>query len=511
MRWLQRAWNVARVAFGRRRLDREIDAELRFHLEQQIEENLAAGMPPDAARASAMRSFGPMPAIREDCRDSIRASAFDEFGQDVRYCWRTLRRNPGFTVVAVLSLAAGIAVNTTVLTVAYRVLLEPLPYRHADRLVRVSEYHAGVQAVVSQPMLGNVTFASNVIAARISMQAGPNTPQRWMNVADGVLDRIRAIPGVESAGAASMAPLGDSAQIVGFRLSGNQGEPIIAYGRGYVVTPGYAETLSLRLLQGRLLNEADVSSATEAMVVNEQFVSLYLTDGKPVVGRRYAGLLGPNTTQEIVGVVGNVLKEGFSDKPQAEFYVALGNQGATGTGREMHLVMRTARDPASLIADLRSIVHDVDPNAPIYHVTKLSSDLSATAGEPRFAAILFAAFAALAVCLAAVGLSGVLAYSVLQRRRELGVRTALGATRGGLMLLVVTEGMGLTAMGIVAGLVTAAAGATLLRAVVFGIDVHDAVSFAAGPMILAVVALSACALPAWRASSLDPLDALRSE
>jgi predicted permease len=888
MRWTHRMMNALRVILRRRRVEQELDAELQFHLQHQIEEHLAAGMTADAARAAALRSLGSLTVLREECRDSLGVTLLDELGQDARYCLRILRRSPGFSAAAILSIALGIGVNTTLFAVADGVLLKPLPYRHAERLVRLSEYRAGAPSAAREPMLSNVTLdawhrtaraldgvapyseraydvtgvgdaefvraaavspelfqmldvspvagrffdttetaagadhvtvlayeywqqrfggsaraigksirldgqsyvivgvapcgfsfpgpgrslytpfvtpgvrtaagqphfqllrvlgrlapgatvaqaeaegtsvvrglgplpvaadvllgkggpvsvrvrtliddmtttarpillllgvgavlvllvgcanvanlflaravarsrelavraamgagrariarqlmteslviavaggilgglgawvlvklwptlaprtfprigdvrfdgttilfaagvtllsgffagsvpalqktslrsglregvrsssgvktanarrafvvietacaavlliasallirsfvrllgtdpgydASHVITARITLQTAAVTPARWQQVADGVLDHVRAMPGVEAAGAATMVPLGDSTHMIGFRLSGDRPEAVIAHGLGYVVTPGYAEALHLRIREGRLLRQSDIASATQAIVVNERFASIYLNDGRPVLGRRYPGLLSPDSTAEIVGIVGNVLKNGFLDKPQPEFYVAVGNQGGITVTREINLVMRASVDPRGIVGHLRSIVHEVDPDAPIHNVTQLVTELSATAGESRFASTTFGAFAAVALCLAVVGLYGVLSYQVSARRRELGVRAALGATRRSLMMLVMRDGMALTALGLILGVGVAAASARLLRALVFDIGVFDRTSFAAGPLILIVVALAACAVPAWRASSLDPIDTLRSD
>jgi putative ABC transport system permease protein len=352
--------------------------------------------------------------------------------------------------------------------------------------------------------------AANVLTARISLQGIPN-PERWQQLATAVLERLRSVPGVGAAGAASMAPLGDSTFVMGFHLAGDRPVPVIARALGYVVTPGYAETLHLRLRQGRLLAVTDIGAKTQAIVVNEEFVKTYLNDGQPVVGRQYANMLMPNGITEIVGVVGNVLKNGLIDTPRTEFYVALGSQGVINVGREINLLVRTAGDPRSFADTLRQAVREVDRNAPVHNINVLAAELSATAGEARFATIMLGAFAALAVGLAAIGLYGVLAYGVTSRRREIGVRLALGASRANLFALVMREGIGVTCAGLLVGLGVAAAVTRLMRSLLFGIDSLDLISFMVAPLILIVVALCACLLPAWRASSIDPLIALRHE
>ncbi len=247
------------------------------------------------------------------------------------------------------------------------------------------------------------------------------------------------------------------------------------------------------------------------MLVNEQFEETYLNDGKPIVGRRYAGLLAPNVTAEIVGVVGNVLKNGLADAPRSEIYVALGNHGLITMGREINLVIRSVSDPRGLTASLRSIVSGLDPTAPVHNVAILSTALTATAGESRFSSTMVWAFAALALGLATIGLFGVLSFNVMRRRREFAVRTALGARRQDLIVLVVKEGMGLTMVGVAVGVCASFARARVMRTLMVAIDSPDTVSLAIGQAILAVVALAACLIPAWRASAFDPVDALKSE
>lgn len=353
--------------------------------------------------------------------------------------------------------------------------------------------------------------ARQVLTARVSLQGGPVTQARWRALTDGILERVRALPGVEAAGASNMAPLGDSSFGVGFRMPGAGGEPVIARAIGYIITPGYAEALRLRLREGRLLGEADVARPTQAVLVNERFARTYLDDGRPIVGRQYAGILAPNTTAEIVGVVGDVLENGLLDAPRPEIYVTLGNHGLLTMGRDINLVVRASGDPVDLAGSLRAIVRDLDQTAPVHNVHPLANALAATAGDARFAAAMLSAFAALALGLATVGLYGALSYWVSRRQRELAVRAALGADRRRLVALVLGEGVCVTVAGLIVGLAVAAASARLMRTLVYGIDTLDVTSFALAPAIVTLVALAACVIPAWRASALDPTAALKSE
>jgi predicted lysophospholipase L1 biosynthesis ABC-type transport system permease subunit len=229
-----------------------------------------------------------------------------------------------------------------------------------------------------------------------------------------------------------------------------------------------------------------------------------------VVGRRYEGLLRkePNVTTEIVGVVGNVLKNGLDAKVQSEIYTP--PQPGYEWPSEIHVVVRASGAPQPLLPVLRGLVTELEPAAAL-EVATLESKLAASVAQPRFAAATLLCFALVALALAATGLYGVLSYNVSQRRRELGVRAALGASRGDLVRLVLRQGLAVTAAGLLLGVAGAAALSRLLERLLFGVTPLDAVAFALAPAVLVPVALAACLLPARRAAGVEPSEALRSE
>jgi putative ABC transport system permease protein len=324
-----------------------------------------------------------------------------------------------------------------------------------------------------------------------------------------LLERVRATPGVMAAGAGNMAPLDNSTMISGFPSPWTPpgAEPRMARAVTYIVTPGYQEALGLRVRQGRLFSEADRASGTRAWVVNEEFARLYLPPqplGYRFEQRNETGV----TAVEIVGVVANVLKDGNNRTPQPDVYLV--PRDKLEFGSRFELVVRTAGDPAAVAPSIRAAVHDALPSAAVETVP-LSRRVAASVDQPRFAMTVLAAFALLALALAAVGLYGVLSYGVWQRRRELGVRAALGAAPRDLMLVVVREGLGVAAIGLAAGLAVAAIVTRFMQGVLFGVAPIDAASFAAAPAVLIVVALAACLLPASRAAATDPAEALRVE
>lgn len=362
--------------------------------------------------------------------------------------------------------------------------------------------------------------ADNVLTAQIYMPGGgggqmrpePGVAARTAAFTDTLLTRLRGVPGVEAVGTGNLAPLGGAMAIGAFDLPGafgSDGAPVIARALDYSVTPGYAEALGLRLRQGRFLTDADRTAAVRALVVNDAFVRSYLSDGQPIVGRRFEGLSGPGVTTEIVGVVGNVLLGGLDTEPQPEMYNPVG-EDSPQTGRT-YLLVKTAGDPLAIVPTLRAIVRETDPGAALDAVGSLSARVSESVGQPRFAAALLGGFAALALLLAAIGLYGVLSYNVTRRRREIGVRAALGASRADILRLIVSQGMGVTAAGLVLGMAGAAGLTRLMQEMLFGVTPLDWISFAVAPALLLVVAFVACLVPARRAAGTDPAVALRYE
>ncbi len=354
----------------------------------------------------------------------------------------------------------------------------------------------------------------HVLTARLFLPDTGENPARNIETVDAILARLRALPGVAAAGVANMAPLESFTTIRTLALpaGGPGGEPTMIRATGWIVTPDYGRAVGLHIRSGRFLEVGDVSAGTQALVVNEELVRLYLTDGRPVVGRRWTGAFGETDEQvtEIVGVVANVLKDGADRRPQPEIYLPV-RPTTGGAFQQPYLLVRTTGDPLALAPDLRRLVHEIEPHAALDDVDRLTGRLSEAVAQPRFAALGLAVFAFLALSLAATGLYGVISYNVSQRRREMGIRAALGATRAGLLGLILREGLALTAAGLALGIGAALGATRLMESLLFGVTPLDAVAFAAAPLALLCVAAVACFVPARRAAAVDPAEALRSE
>ena len=353
--------------------------------------------------------------------------------------------------------------------------------------------------------------ADGVLIARIELPRDA-TDARTDQFIERTLARLRAIPGVSAAGAGAMIPLMRQTALTGFKVPESIARSKPTEGRAlvYWVTPGYAESLGLRLQEGRFFVEGDERAGTLATIVNREFVRQHLAE-REIVGLRIPKLVEEAATVEIVGVVGNVLKDGNDRQPQPELYFVHGSHGQRISGL-VNLVIRTTRttgNPASLARDVRAIVREIEREAVVDRIEPLTTTLAASLDAPRFAATVMGGFAGVAMVLAAVGLYGALSYAVSQRVRELAIRAALGARRADLVRLVLQEGLSVTFTGIALGVVGASLFARLMQDLLFGVTAHDAVAFAVAPAVLVLASVAACLGPALRAASTDPVETLR--
>lgn len=324
-----------------------------------------------------------------------------------------------------------------------------------------------------------------------------------------LLERLRAVPGVSHAALTTALPLTPGETAVSFPVrSGRTGRTVQAHAVSRVVSPDYFATLHIRLVEGRLFDARDTGTSRPVVVVNKAFVREYLR-AHPIGDSLYDDGEG-RAAPVIIGVIENVHHRSVTDPPAVEIYTttAQSKDDLVRTDRLM-LAIRTVGDPAAFSTTLRAIVRQQDPSVALDSVTPMEDLFRTSLAEPRLYSVLLATLAFLALAIAAVGLFGVLIYSVTQRSREIAVRTALGARPIDVVGLVLRQGLGIALAGLGLGLGVALASAKALSTFLYGITPYDTVTFVVVPLVLLVVAGLACVVPARRAARIDPVHVLR--
>ena len=330
---------------------------------------------------------------------------------------------------------------------------------------------------------------------------------------DALFAALRARPDVDSVAAANALPFSGNNGSRTFHIEGqepkrpeDQPEEQLR-----IVTDGYFQTMKVPLVKGREFTDRDRLGAPRVAVVNESLARKHFPDGR-VIGRRVAFSRNEPQWYEIVGIVGNIKHRGLDASDRPEMYVPYRQPlFSNWTVRPMQVVVRTAGDPLAAAATVRREIARLDPDQPISDVRTMDERIGRSLESRRFNMILLAAFAALALALAAIGIYGILAYAVTERTHEIGVRLALGAQPRDVLSMIVAQGMAMTAAGAAIGVVAALAVTRLMSSLLFGISAADPMTFAAIPLLLGVVAFVACYVPARRATRVDPLVALRTE
>jgi predicted permease len=330
-----------------------------------------------------------------------------------------------------------------------------------------------------------------------------------------MMTRIEAAPGVEAVGATSKLPLtavGDSGSVFVEDLPASQpGSPAPC---GYFeadecfVTPGYFRSLGVQLVSGRWLEEGD-GEGTPAVVVDESFARRAWPEGRDPIGRRLAIGLGPNGPAwlRVVGVIRHVKNVGLAKQGREQVYFPCDLEPPSS----LFFTVKTSGSPVPLIGFVRREVARLDASLPIHNVLTMEQRLWASVGLERLQTLLIGAFSLLALALAAVGLYGVLSYSVSLRTREIGIRMALGAPANEVVGLVVGQGMQMALVGGLIGLGVALALTRFLRSLLYEVEATDPLTFAGVALVLVMTALLASCLPAWRAAKVNPMVALRAE
>jgi putative ABC transport system permease protein len=322
-----------------------------------------------------------------------------------------------------------------------------------------------------------------------------------------IMEKLKALPGVKAVGAVNILPLSLEYSSASFIV---EGQTVSPEGRNVAnmraATPDYFRTMSIPIVKGRGFTEQDHVDAPTVVIINESFERLYFPNEDPI-GKRVISPANDGIPMTIVGVVGDVRNDGPEDEPKPEFYYSYFQNRLSA----MVMAIRTSAEPAGLIPAVRREIWSEDKDLPLANISTLEQLLSKTTAQRRFNLLLLGLYSGLALVLAVVGIYGVVSYAVSQRTHEIGVRMALGAQQGDVRKLVIRQGMFPVVAGIAIGLSGALALTRLMKSLLFGVSTTDPLTFVGLSLLLIVVALVACWIPARRATKVDPLLALRYE
>lgn len=348
--------------------------------------------------------------------------------------------------------------------------------------------------------------ANNVLTLRVDLPRGKyDTAEKSSNFYQQLEQRLAGVPGIESVGLITELPLSGQPNDTPFTV---EGRPPVAPGEEFGtdfrrVNQKYFEAMRIPLLRGRNFTEQEVRDNAQVVVVSEALVNTAFPNEEPL-GKRLVTNLSDKPF-EIVGIVGDIRHRSLEFQPYAAMYMPTVQSG------RMNVVLRTQGDPLSLVPAVRKEVQAIDRDQPIAAVRTMDEWVDRSTATPRYRTTLLGLFAGLAMILAATGIYGVMSYSVAQRTHEIGVRMALGARRGDVLRLVVSQGMLLVVVGLAIGLIAAFGLTRLMESLLFGVTAKDPITFVIVAGLLAAVAFIACYIPARRATKVNPLTALRYE
>ena len=400
---------------------------------------------------------------------------------------------------------------------------------HVRRALVVAEVALAVMVVIGAGLLVRTVYnltavdagfdRSRLVTFSITLPQATSEPDSRAQTYENVLDRLRGIAGVQAASAMSGLPPNrpvnaNSTDIDNYTAPPEGPFEIVDYYQN--VMTGYFETMGIPIVEGRAFQPADAASSGLVAVVNEKLVNTFWKGRNPI-GQRLRPCCGDQVPwSTVIGVAGDVKQGGVDRETGTEFYVFVPQTAGLPDGRArapftMHVVLRTSLPPGSLARTIEGVVRDVDPAVPVVRLREMEDVFAESIQRPRLLAQLLTTFAGLALLLAAIGTYGVLSYLVAERRREIGIRMALGADRSTVLAQVMTQGLLLAGVGIAAGLAGALGANRLIASLLFGVQPTDALTVGAVIATIMLVAVVACGLPAWRASRLDPNVALRAE
>jgi len=354
---------------------------------------------------------------------------------------------------------------------------------------------------------------SGVLTTRLSLPAPGYSPERRHALLTTILDRLAALPGATAVAFTSELPLtpGGSTSAFTLRSPDADGGTVSVQASPRIVSAQCFSALGMRITAGRGFSESDLDASLPVVVVNHTFARRYL--GQSPLGAKVpmgVGYQSEGAEATVVGVVDDIRYLNAADSSHPEMYFSHRQMRGRLTTPVATVLVRTSGDPRALGGALRAIVREADPGLVPEAVLTLEDRLVTSLARPRLYAVLLGGFATLALAVAAVGLFGVLSYSVAQRSRELAVRAALGARQADIVRLVLRQGLGAAIAGLCAGLLGSLALTRSISALLYGITAHDALTYLIVPLVVVIAAAAACVAPALRAARVDPLSALRS-
>ncbi len=356
--------------------------------------------------------------------------------------------------------------------------------------------------------------ADHILIANIARPPTTSDPNVRLGFFDRLLEQISGLPGVSAAGVINVLPVTGTGSALHFNIQGHppaspQQYTISSY---RVVSAGYLKAMAIPLIAGRWIEDNDREQAPTVAVVNSTFARTHFPNQSPL-GQHIQLGQSPDPSvpwMRIVGVVGDT-RQSLASESAAEMYVPYRQADAVLPVFTLSLVVRTAGDPLQQTNSIRALVRGIDVNQPITGIRTMEENVSKSIAEPRFRTVLLAIFAGIALALAAVGIFGVMSYSVAQRTREMGLRIALGASRNRVLQLVLTHGLRLTAVGIVIGFTATFFLTHYVSSMLFNVPPYDPITLVGVVTALVVISLFACYVPARRATLVDPIVALREE
>jgi putative ABC transport system permease protein len=351
----------------------------------------------------------------------------------------------------------------------------------------------------------------NVVTMRLSLPEARYSLVQTAAFYHQLQDRVRGLPGVQEVAIVNQLPMSDVTANASFDVEGRPSNTEINVADTQIISPDYFRAMRISLMRGRFLNDEEARLPAASVIVN-QTLTRRVWPGIDPIGKRIR--LGPDYPWlSVVGVVADIKNHGSNAATKPEMYFLLTDQPFQiwADLRSMTLVVRTGSEPVQMVGAIRGQLKQLDPELPIYKVATLKQLVSSSISQTRFPALTLSLFACTALLLAAIGVYGVLAYTVAQSRHEIGVRMALGAQQGQILRFFVGQGVRWAALGGCAGIVVSLIMVQFMRSMLFEISAYDPKNFLAVVAVLSVVVLLACSIPALRATRVDPAVAMRNE